>query len=60
MDKFILVLGSPQVGSLISSREYEKSGGTTLFYKFIFVCIFLTEKLVTESSNTGICYINGC
>ena len=44
-DKFILVLGSPRVGSLISSREYEKSGRTRLFlrsvlYVFLVFCFF--------------------
>ena len=40
-DKFILVLGGPQVGSLRSSREYEKSGKTPLFSKLNYVCISL-------------------
>ena len=30
--KFILVLESPQVGSLISSQEYTKSGRSPLFF----------------------------
>ena len=40
-DKFILVvLGIPQVGSLIYTSEYEKSGRTSLFSKFSYVYIF--------------------
>ena len=34
------VLGSPQVSSLISSREYEKSGKIPLFSMLNFVSIF--------------------
>ena len=34
------VVGSPQVGSSISSRKYEKSGRTCLVSKFSFVCFF--------------------
>ena len=40
MDNFILVLGSPQVVSLISRRDYAKSGRIQLISKLIFVCIF--------------------
>ena len=39
-DKFTLVLRSSQVGSLISSREYEKPVRTRLFSKSSSVCIF--------------------
>ena len=39
-DNFILVLGSPQVVSSISRRDYAKSGRIHLFSKLIFVCIF--------------------
>ena len=39
-DRFILVLGSLQVGSFISIREYERSGRTPYFSKLNFVCIF--------------------
>ena len=39
-EKYILALGSPQVGSLISNREYEKSDRTHLFSRLHFVCNF--------------------
>ena len=39
-DKFILVLGSPYVDSLTSSREYKKPVRTHTFSMFNFVCIF--------------------
>ena len=43
-DKFTPVLGSLQVHSLFSSREYQKSGRTHLFSKFDFVCIFFLSR----------------
>ena len=39
-DKFIHVSGSPLIGSLITSREYEKSARTPFFSKFNFVFIY--------------------
>ena len=36
---FLLVLGSPQEGSLICSREYEKSSRTHFFLSSI-LCVF--------------------
>ena len=41
-DKFIIVFGSPQLGSFNFSREYEKLGRTPLFSEFHFVCNFWT------------------
>ena len=45
-DKFILVLGSPQIGSLICNGECEKSGRAPSYFKFYFVRIFWREEFL--------------
>ena len=49
-DRFIQLLGSPQVGSLISNREYEKCGRLLYFLSSI-LCVFFWFWLRTEGGN---------